>query len=83
MTACALEFEAGDLGACQIMSSKRAGSFLALSLTRNHLMAKEKKGCRSSLKDGGAEMTEHHSCFLIERSFVGQATRSIDYMELG
>jgi cyclopropane-fatty-acyl-phospholipid synthase len=53
MTACALEFEAGDLGAYQIMSSKRAGSFLALPLTRNHLMVREKKGCRSSLKDGG------------------------------
>lgn len=27
----------------QIMPGKRAGSFLALPLTRNHLMAKEKK----------------------------------------
>lgn len=78
----AFEIEADDLGAYRIMSSKRAGT-LALPLTRNHLIAKEKKGCRSSLKDRGAEMTWHHSCFLIERSFVGQATRSIDYMEPG
>jgi hypothetical protein len=27
--------------------------------------------------------TWHHSCFFIERSVVGQATRSIDYMEPG
>ena len=53
MTACALEFEAGDLGAYQIMSSKRAGSFLALPLTRNHLMAKEKKAARAASRMGG------------------------------
>ncbi|WP_229635503.1 SAM-dependent methyltransferase [Pseudomonas syringae] len=52
MTACALEFEFGDLGAYQILSSKRAARFLALPLTRNHLMANEKKAAGAALRMG-------------------------------
>lgn len=37
MTACALEFESGDIGIYQVLASKRAAGNLPLPLTRRHL----------------------------------------------
>jgi len=37
MTACALEFEAGDIGIYQVLAGKRAAGNLPMSLTRRHL----------------------------------------------
>jgi len=37
MAACALEFEAGDIGIYQVLAGKRAAGNLPLPLTRRHL----------------------------------------------
>lgn len=37
MAACAMQFEAGDIGIYQVLASKRAGTVAALPLTRKHL----------------------------------------------
>ena len=37
MAACALEFESGEIGAYQVLASKRAGCPALVPLTRQHL----------------------------------------------
>jgi cyclopropane-fatty-acyl-phospholipid synthase len=37
MSACALQFESGEIGIYQVLASKRAAGVLDLPLTRRHL----------------------------------------------